>query len=411
MSQNNYHLVKYRRIISLSTALLMAGFISFGTVYSASADEHVREKENVQIVSIPTKATPPTAGAASRFFYKTVGVGGVPTEASSAVYFPNGPAPAGGWPVVAWAHGTVGLNDVCAYSTNGPAAIERDWSYIGKWLNQGYAVVAADYTGLGSPGNHPYLNGKIEAHNVVDSVKAATDNYPNLGKDWVVVGQSQGGGAAMATARYADDFGGSSDGLKYRGAVATGVPAYIEDVIPLIMRPGIDLSLPVELQNPSPALTTYLLYIVSGLRTSFPEWNLDSYLTSYGRDWVNFAEGPVCDAANNEIGHSKNIKEYIKENNVQVQNIFSRPLDGITDFHTHLKEYMGVPEEGYNEPVFIGQGGRDTDVFTPGVFALVAKMKVKSQPVEFHFYPEQDHGGTVNESFSDSSPFVRQLLQ
>ena len=35
---------------------------------------------------------------------------------SGAIYFPNGTAPAGGWPVIAWAHGTTGTADVCAPS-------------------------------------------------------------------------------------------------------------------------------------------------------------------------------------------------------------------------------------------------------------------------------------------------------
>src|SRR5688572_28267088 len=35
---------------------------------------------------------------------------------SGSVYVPKGTAPAGGWPVIAWAHGTTGTADVCAPS-------------------------------------------------------------------------------------------------------------------------------------------------------------------------------------------------------------------------------------------------------------------------------------------------------
>lgn len=365
-----------------------------------------------RVVDIPSRAVPPTAGSAARFFYGTVGVGEAPVEASSAVYFPAGEAPQGGWPVIAWAHGTVGLNDACAYSTNGPAAIARDWSYIGKWLDQGYAVVAADYAGLGSDGKHPYLNGRVEAHNVVDAVKAAASHYPVLNGNWAVVGQSQGGGAAMATARYADEFGGSSGGLNYRGAVATGVPAYIEEIMPLVMRPWVTSDLPTDFKNPSPNTTAYLLYILSGLRASFPQWDVDSYLTPYGKEWVDFAEGPVCDAMD-EPGHVTGapVTDRIEESNVRVDRLFARPMDEIPGFRDALRDYMGVPETGYNEPVFIGQGGLDTDVFTPGVLALVTKLKANGQPVDFRFYPTQDHSGTVNASFEDSAPFVAELMK
>ncbi len=62
----------------------------------------------------------------------------------------------------------------------------------------------------------PYLDGKVEAHSVVDSVKAARVIDPTISNRWAVVGQSQGGGAAITTARYATEYGGG-DSLDYRG--------------------------------------------------------------------------------------------------------------------------------------------------------------------------------------------------
>lgn len=37
-------------------------------------------------------------------------------QATSLVFTPNTPAPAGGWPIVVWAHGTTGVADACAPS-------------------------------------------------------------------------------------------------------------------------------------------------------------------------------------------------------------------------------------------------------------------------------------------------------
>ncbi|GAA3151663.1 hypothetical protein GCM10020255_030780 [Rhodococcus baikonurensis] len=108
----------------------------------------------------------------------------------------------------------------------GPGLPERDYPYLGRWLSEGYAVVATDYVGLGTPGLMPYLDGKVEAHSVVDSVKAARVIDSSISNRWAVVGQSQGGGAAITTARYATEYGG--DSLDYRGGVGTGVPANIE---------------------------------------------------------------------------------------------------------------------------------------------------------------------------------------
>ena len=56
---------------------------------------------------------------------------------SGDVLIPKGDAPEGGWPVLAWSHGTVGVADICAPSYNGRSP--RDIAYLNKWLAEGYA--------------------------------------------------------------------------------------------------------------------------------------------------------------------------------------------------------------------------------------------------------------------------------
>ncbi|MFD6162657.1 lipase family protein [Nocardia sp. NPDC060256] len=335
-------------------------------------------------------ATPPGAVDSTRILYSSTTANDVPTTASAAVYFPPGAPPPGGWPVIAWAHGTVGLGDDCAYSIAGPGAVDRDWAYLGTWLQQGYAIVAADYAGLGTPGEHPYLNGIVEAHNVVDAVKAATRQYSSLAKKWVVVGQSQGGGAAVYTARYATEFGGPE--LDYRGAVGTGVPAYIEDIL-VPLGPNVP---PVKL---SPHTTGYVLYILNGLRTTYPELNIDSFLTDAGRSWLAKAREECLVPLGDELDAA----------GVVVGNLFSKPLAQIPDLHGLLTRYLGLPESGYDKPLFMGQGLRDTDVITPETLRFAAVLRANGQPVQLHTYPE-DHSGTVNASLPDSVPFVRNLF-
>nr|WP_244882541.1 lipase family protein [Gordonia desulfuricans] len=386
-----------------ATLAVLAGAVSMSPGLA-----HADDTTPGQVTStapLTARATLPGSVDGKRIVYWTTGIKGAPAQSSAAVYFPPGQPPEGGWPVIAWAHGTTGLDDACAYSINGPILPDRDWAYLGRWMQQGYAIVAADYVGLGTPGAHPYLDGKTEAHSVVDAVKAATATYPSLAGKWVTVGQSQGGGAAMFTARYADDFGGNSGGLSYRGAVATGVPAYIEDAIPLVARPGV---VPVPLGNTLPETTSYVLYILSGLRASFPEWNVDSYLTPYGRHWVDEAEGPLCDTTEGP-GQDYGFGDVIRKSNVITGNFYSRPLDHIAGFAGALKNYMGVPESGYHQPVLIGQGLRDTDVNAAGTLLLAQRMKNNGQPVTLKTY-DLDHSGTVNASLADSIPFVHRLF-
>ncbi|WP_306363164.1 lipase family protein [Nocardia sp. CC227C] len=337
------------------------------------------------------EATLPGAENSRRILYRTTTVRDEPTIASAAVYFPPGPAPAGGWPVIAWAHGTVGLGDECAYSIAGPGARERDWAYLGAWLREGYAIVAADYAGLGTPGDHPYLNGVVEAHNVVDAVRAANRQYPALAPKWVVVGQSQGGGAAVTTARYATEFGGPE--LDYRGAVGTGVPAYIEDIL-LPLGPNLP---PIELGAHT---TAYVLYILNGLRTTYPELDIDSYLNESGRDWLRRANTSCLGPFGDEL----------TAGNVVLGDLFARPLAQIPNLSGLLRRYMGLPESGYDKPVFLGQGLADTDVLTPFTLAFAAKLQAAREPVTLRTY-DTDHSGAVNASLVDSIPFVRDLFR
>ncbi|WP_280270037.1 lipase family protein [Nocardia wallacei] len=374
-------------ILAVSALLSAAGILVLPTGASA-APAATGTVTSVQPLS--AQATLPGSVNSERMLYTSTTVRDEPTVASAAVYFPPGPPPPGGWPVVAWAHGTVGLGDDCAYSIGGPGDVARDWAYLGTWLRQGYAIVAADYAGLGTPGDHPYLNGVVEAHNVVDAVKAATRHYPSMSNRWVVVGQSQGGGAAVETARYATEFGGPE--LDYRGAVGTGVPAYIEDIL-TPLGPGIP---PVRL---SPHGTAYLLYILNGLRTTYPELDIESFLTDSGRTWLERARTECL----------LPLGEELSAQGVVIGNLFARPLAQIPDLHGLLARYLGLPESGYDKPLFLGQGLRDTDVVTPQTLRFAAVLTANHQPVTLKTYPT-DHSGTVNASLPDSLPFVRNLF-
>ncbi|MGW5435266.1 lipase family protein [Nocardia asteroides] len=370
------------------TAIVAAA--ALGLVPAAANAQPGQAGTVVGVEALPAAAQMPGAAHGERLLYRSTTAGDQPTTTSAAVYFPAGEAPAGGWPVIAWAHGTVGLGDDCAYSVAGPAAVERDQAYLGTWLSQGYAVVAADYAGLGGPGEHPYLNGVVEAHNVVDAVKAATARYPSLSPKWAVVGQSQGGGAAVFTARYATEFGGPE--LDYRGAVGTGVPAYIEDVTQLI-GPGMP---PVALSS---HLSAYVLYILNGLRTTFPELGIDGLLTDTGRAWVERAQTACIGPLGDELAATK----------PSVGSMFARPLASIPDLNGLLTRYMGLPESGYDRPLFLGQGLYDTDVVTPATLRFASVLEAGGEPVTVRTYPT-DHDGAVNASLVDSLPFVRALF-
>ena len=121
-------------------------------------------------------------------FHTTSGSGGDLAE-SGMVVVPGGTPPAGGFPIVSWAHGTTGVASGCALV----AARE--------------IVVAADYRGLGAPGLHPYLVGTSEGEDVLDGARAARSLVGNDASNAVVVlGYSQGGQAALFAGELAQSY-------------------------------------------------------------------------------------------------------------------------------------------------------------------------------------------------------------
>lgn len=361
-------------IVSTETASATPPADSPGTVISASP--------------LPEALWPPGTGSAQKITYWSVGPDGAPALSTGAYFVPPGTPPEGGWPVLGWAHGTSGVGDECAPSAIGPAEPERDRSYLGRWLAHGYAVTASDYVGLGTPGVHAYLDTSVEAHSVVDMVKASRAVVPALSDRWVVIGQSQGGGAAVATARHATALGGPQ--LRYLGGVATGVPAGIENVFALS---GPNLP-PAHLP---PHTTAYILWFLAGLRAARPDIRVNDYLTTYGRSNVAAAE-QVCGLTGID-----------QLANVVIADLFSRPLADIPDLHSVLADYMGLETTGYDRPLFIGQGLLDTDVPALGAIEFAEQLRRNGQPITFRTYMT-DHSGALLQSLDDSRPFVAGLF-
>src|SRR3954454_3023861 len=105
--------------------------------------------------------------------YTSTGIHGKSVAVSGDVAIPKGKAPKGGWPVVSWAHATVGIADACTPSIVGMPG-NYDSQLLNTWLKAGYAVVRTDYEGLGNPAApHPYLIGVSEGRSVLDIVRAA----------------------------------------------------------------------------------------------------------------------------------------------------------------------------------------------------------------------------------------------
>ena len=148
-------------------------------------------------------------GRALRVLYRSQDSRGNATVSSGMVFIPTGAVPAGGRPVISWAHGTVGLAPQCAPTRIADPIGNLPW--IAQMLARGWVVTATDYAGLGTPGVPGYLISGDEGHDVINAVRAAR-NLPaaHASSRWVAWGHSQGGHAALAAgdmaASYAPDL-------------------------------------------------------------------------------------------------------------------------------------------------------------------------------------------------------------
>ncbi|KAL8827123.1 MAG: hypothetical protein Q9191_003381 [Dirinaria sp. TL-2023a] len=162
----------------------------------------------VEEATDPTKYTIPPGTALSRILFQTRTLAGAAVPASAFVLWPYSPRsqPGGTVPVVAWAHGTSGL-----FGNDGPSHLKGlSYQFAAPFVLalQGYAVVGPDYAGLGvsqdargNPVDHEYLSNPSHAHDLFYSVQAAQTAFKQLSQQFVILGHSQGGGAAWAAAQ------------------------------------------------------------------------------------------------------------------------------------------------------------------------------------------------------------------
>jgi pimeloyl-ACP methyl ester carboxylesterase len=300
---------------------------------------------------------------------------------SGAVFFPKTPRPAGGWPVVAWAHGTTGVGDACAPSRNPRSP--RDTAYLNAWLREGFVVVATDYQGLGTPGPHPYLHTRAQAYSTLDAVRAAL-TLPGVANQVVLVGQSQGGGAAFGTAGIAPAY---APDVKLLGTVATGTP-YLGAAPPDVKR---------DLDRVSPQIA-YAMYVAVTAKLLQPDFDPASVFLPAAMPAFE-ASGETC------VGP---LFERLTQEGRTERNSY-RP-DGVKRVFGIVGPVTGYPTLQLAQPVFMGIGGKDLDVPTAMQQKLAQDACQAGSRIQARVYPGLDHSGTVNASLKDSLPFVRSLL-
>jgi len=156
----------------------------------------------VRIESIPVDIP---GARAWRMLYVSEQLDGQRSITSGMIIAPTGTPPEGGRPVIAWAHPTLGMGTTCAPSRKSDPYAGMPW--LQGMIANGWVVAATDYHGLGTPGVLPYLVGRAEAHDVINSVRAAIRcKETGAGNRYAVWGHSQGGHAVLWAAQIRNDY-------------------------------------------------------------------------------------------------------------------------------------------------------------------------------------------------------------
>ena len=346
------------------------------------------------------------AAESSVLTYKMLGQSGQEVQATSLVFTPNTPPPAGGWPIVVWAHGTTGVADACAPSK--AALTDSTKDLISKLLAAGYVVVAPDYEGLGTAGLHPFLNVKSEAFSITDAV-VATRNYlsqRNLltSKKWLTVGHSQGGHAALSAAQYA-----SRAQLDYKGTVAVAPASNLGFILiageQAVANATLDKKIPMYAQ-----LDTYTALVTAGIRNTQPSFDYSQVFTSQTASTAQQAEticaGPLAQT------FAVNMQTYAATH--------GGTLDGYTRTQTN---FMGVPivktfldkdsqplQAKVTTPIIIYQGLADTTVPKVATDILISNATVVGTKINSYVTGNWDHGTAMSSNVDNIVGNVQTLL-
>jgi pimeloyl-ACP methyl ester carboxylesterase len=302
-----------------------------------------------------------------RVMYRSTDAEGDARAATGTIHFPSGEAPEGGWPVLAWAHGTTGLASRCAPSR--AAGVPPAFGVEG-------VLVAPDYIGLGPVGEvHPYLSAAAEANAMVDGVAAARSLADvGAGDEWVVVGVSQGGHAALVTGEAAADRLPDAELL---GTVAVAPGAELGSTF------GDDLQARV--------ITTMVLV---GVAAEDPTVDLADYLSAPVQEAsAVIREGCVADIV------------------ATMGSLAATPGYFTTDPRTSPLGQAWVAENDPGQvvsdaPVLVVQGGRDALVLPARTAALLARMCGNGQVVEAIDVPEGDHDTVTGLAADDIAAWV-----
>lgn len=316
---------------------------------------------------------------------------GSPIKVTGLVTFPQGEAPADGWPVLSYAHGTTGITKEAAPSMAIGTHPDHEAftlvvdSYLQTWLDKGFAVIQPDYEGLGTSGKGTYMDRNSLASSVNEMVRATRAEY-GFAEYWYNTGWSQGGFAAVSAAS-ADDV---PAGLVKTLAIAPG-----DTYVPATKVPGFvakTLFATVDEKN-----LAYTSYAIQGAMNFNKGIKADDFLSEKGKEVMDFASR-VC------------LTTFKEENTIHGREVLNDDPK-LTALLEHLSANSMVNMHP-TTPVVIFSS-EDDEIIDFGQISSAAKeiQANDGTDVTFEVRTGEGHRDMVRRAIEDQTPFVPELQQ
>lgn len=307
---------------------------------------------------------------AVRILYHSRSATGEDVAASGVVLVPGErKPPLGGWPVIAWAHGAAGVARPCAPSLmknlgHGP--------FLAMYVNLGYAVVATDYTGLGTAFRSAFLDGPSNATDLIASVAAARAAVPQVGAKWIAMGEAEGNLAAVAVAEKENEIRHPG----YLGSIAISGLADAEEMYG------------------NSALGSSSLMLASlayGVKTVYPQFQLTDMLTEKGLALYHRTEQTCPESETsavlppNEAVHPRwNDSEFIRQ---------------------YLERNRLAQTRAYG-PILVISSDADRAITGSMTAETIARMCKQGDRVQWQRYPDLDPGSVIGDSVRDQIGWI-----
>lgn len=377
-----------RRVIAggAAVAVALALVVIGGELHLASskaetfyaAPKSVPPRPGKLLRSAPFVGDIPADARAWRVLYTTTTYDGRPAVASGIV-IASRTASGRPQPVVVWAHGTTGYATACAPSLTARPFGGGILQDVAEMVRRHWVVVAPDYTGMGAPGNQPYLIGQGEARSVLDAVRASRQlKHLSVSNRAVVWGHSQGGGAALWTGQLQPTY---APDISLEGVAA--------------IAPTSDMPALARHWNSVQAGRDLMAFTMASYDAAYPDVRATDYLKP--------AAVPVVHQIAQRCGK---LAAEVWKPPVARQvgaSLFERsPNSG--PFESRLRENTPVDTGG--APLLLAQGGADQTVPATMQRAYARMLCVRGQRLAYREYPGRDHSGVE----ATGAPLVAQLM-